>query len=206
MICSTVKKTASKLSWYATSRLRRSWPMLTDALPAKPAVVMGQGLFIGSNASSGIMEAMLSSSPMLIITDTSDGGVAMHPANQSGADEYGSIDLPSIFKAMTKYTAVAASPKEAVLSTQLAIKHATSGRPGPSSVVMRSAAIGGEVDVESPPFVHNAAGYLNTVKPQSSPQDIQRAIEILSQSPPARAGGRQRGAHLTLPRQPPGVG
>ena len=148
----------------------------------KPAVVMGQGLFIGSNASFGIMEAMLSSSPMLILTDTSDGGVAMHPANQSGAGEYGSIDLPSIFRSMTKYTAVAASPKEAVLSTQLAIKHATSGRPGPASVVMRSAAIGGEVDVESPPFIHNAAGYLNTAKPQSSPQDIQRAIEILSQS------------------------
>ena len=148
----------------------------------KPAVVMGQGLFIGSNASFGIMEAMLSSSPMLILTDTSDGGVAMHPANQSGAGEYGSIDLPSIFRSMTKYTAVAASPKEAVISTQLAIKHASSGRPGPASVVMRSAAIGGEVDVESPPFIHNAAGYLNTVKPQSSPQDIQRAVEILSQS------------------------
>ena len=148
----------------------------------KPAVVMGQGLFIGSNASFGIMEAMLSSSPMLILTDTSDGGVAMHPANQSGAGEYGSIDLPSIFKAMTKYTSVAATPKEAVLSTQLAIKHASSGRPGPASVVMRSAAIGGEVDLESPPFVHNAAGYLNTAKPQSSPQDIQRAVDILSQS------------------------
>ena len=148
----------------------------------KPAVVMGQGLFIGSNASFGIMEAMLSSSPMLVLTDTSDGGVGMHAANQSGAGEYGSIDLPNIFKSMTKYTAVAASPKEAVLSTQLAIKHATSGRPGPASVVMRSAAIGGEVDVESPPFIHNASGYLNTAKPQSAPQDIQRAVEILSQS------------------------
>ena len=148
----------------------------------KPAVVMGQGLFIGSNASFGIMEAMLSSSPMLVLTDTSDGGVAMHPANQSGAGEYGSIDLPGIFRAMTKYTAVAASPKEAVISTQLAIKHAISGRPGPASVVMRSAAIGGEVDVESPPFIHNAAGYLNTTKPQSAPQDVARAVEILSES------------------------
>ncbi len=162
----------------------------------KPAAVMGQGLFIGSNASFGIMEAMLSSSPMLILTDTSDGGLAMHPANQSGAGEYGSIDLPSIFKAMTKYTAVAATPKEAVLSTQLAIKHASSGRPGPASVVMRSAAIGGEVDLESPPFVHNAAGYLNTTKPQSSPQDIQRAVDILSQSrrPVVLAGN---GVHIS---------
>ena len=143
---------------------------------------MGQGLFIGSNAAFGIMEAMLSSSPMLVLTDTSDGGIGMHPANQSGAGEYGSIDLPNIFKAMSKYTTLATSPKEAVLGTQLAIKHAISGRPGPASVVMRSAAIGGEVDVESPPFIHNAAGYLNTAKPQSAPQDIQKAVEILSQS------------------------
>ena len=148
----------------------------------KPAVVMGQGLFIGSNASFGIMESMLSSSPMLILTDTSDGGVGMHAANQSGAGEYGSIDLPAIFRAMTKYTAVAASPKEAVLSAQLAIKHAMSGRPGPAAVVMRSASIGGEVDVESPPFIHNAAGYLNTAKPQSAPADVEKAVRILAES------------------------
>jgi len=148
----------------------------------KPAAIMGQGLFMGSNAAFGIMESMLSSSPMLILTDTSDGGSAQHPANQSGAGEYGSIDLPTIFKAMTKYTTLATNPKEAVLGTQLAIKHATSGRPGPACVVMRSASIGGEVDVESPPFIHNAAGYLNTTKPQSAPHDIQKAIEILSSS------------------------
>ena len=148
----------------------------------KPAVVMGQGLFIGSNASFGIMEAMLSSSPMLVLTDTSDGGSAQHPANQSGAGEYGSIDLPAIIKGMTKYTSVATSPKEAVLGTQLAIKHATSGRPGPAAVVMRSAAISGEVDVETPPFIHDTAGYLNTAKPQSAPQDIARAVEIMAAS------------------------
>ena len=148
----------------------------------KPAVVMGQGLFIGSNASFGIMEAMLSSSPMLVLTDTSDGGAAQRPANQSGAGEYGSIDLPNIFKSMSKYTALAASPKEAVLATQVAIKHAISGRPGPAAVVMRSAAIGGEVDLESAPFIHNAAGFLNTAKPESAPADIQKAVEILGQS------------------------
>jgi acetolactate synthase I/II/III large subunit len=166
----------------------------------KPAAVMGQGLFIGSNASFGIMEAMLSSSPMLVLTDTSDGGVAQHPANQSGAGEYGSIDLPTIFKSMTKYTTLSTSPKEAVLGTQLAIKHATSGRPGPACVVMRTASISGEVDVESPPFIHPTTGYLNTAKPQSSPQDIQQAIEILSASrrPVLIAGN---GVHLSRAHQ-----
>lgn len=168
----------------------------------KPAVVMGQGLFIGSNASFGIMESMLSSSPMLVLTDTSDGGSAQHPANQSGAGEYGSIDLPTIMKAMTKYTTLAASPKEAALGTQLAIKHATSGRPGPAAVVMRSSSISGEVDVESPPFIHHTSGYLNTAKPQSAPQDIDKAIEILSSStrPVIMAGNgvHQGKAHAQL--------
>ncbi|MFB3097522.1 MAG: thiamine pyrophosphate-binding protein, partial [Dehalococcoidia bacterium] len=162
----------------------------------KPAVVMGQGLFIGSNASFGIMEAMLSSSPMVVLTDTSDGGSAQHPANQSGAGEYGSIDLQAIFKAMTKYTTLATSPKEAVIGTQLAIKHATSGRPGPACVLMRSASIAGEVDVESPPFIHPTTGYLNTAKPQSAPQDIERAIEILSNAKrPVLVAGN--GVHLS---------
>ncbi len=162
----------------------------------KPAVVMGQGLFIGSNASFGIMEAMLSSSPMVVLTDTSDGGSAQHPANQSGAGEYGSIDLQAIFKAMTKYTTLATSPKEAVIGTQLAIKHATSGRPGPACVLMRSASIAGEVDVESPPFIHPTTGYLNTAKPQSAPHDIERAIEILSNAKrPVLVAGN--GVHLS---------
>ena len=168
----------------------------------KPAAIMGQGLFMGSNATFGIMEAMLSSSPMLILTDTSDSGAAQRPANQSGAGEYGSIDLQSIFKSMTKYTTLATSPKEAVLGTQMAIKHAISGRPGPTTVLMRSAAIGGQVDVESPPFIHNAAGFLNTAKPASAPVDIQKALEILSESrrPVIIAGNgvHVAGAHSAL--------
>ena len=168
----------------------------------KPAAIMGQGLFMGSNATFGIMEAMLSSSPMLILTDTSDSGAAQRPANQSGAGEYGSIDLQSIFKSMTKYTTLATSPKEAVLGTQMAIKHAVSGRPGPTTVLMRSAAIGGQVDVESPPFIHNASGFLNTAKPASAPVDIQKALEILSESrrPVIIAGNgvHVAGAHSAL--------
>ena len=168
----------------------------------KPAAIMGQGLFMGSNATFGIMEAMLSSSPMLILTDTSDSGAAQRPANQSGAGEYGSIDLQSIFKSMTKYTTLATSPKEAVLGTQMAIKHAVSGRPGPTTVLMRSAAIGGQVDVESPPFIHNAAGFLNTAKPASAPVDIQKALGILSESrrPVIIAGNgvHVAGAHSAL--------
>ena len=161
----------------------------------RPAVIMGQGLFMGSNAAFGIMEAFLSSSPMVVLTDTSDGGAAQHPANQSGAGEYGSVDLPNMFRSMSKYTTLATTPKEAVMGTQLAIKHAVSGRPGPACVVMRSASIVGEVDLGTPPFIHHSAGYLNVGKPQASPQDIQRAVEILrvAKSPVMVAGN---GVHM----------
>ena len=186
------------------ARHEQSAAIMADAYgraAGKPAVVMGQGLFIGSNASFGIMEAMLSSSPMLVLTDTSDGGAAQRPANQSGAGEYGSIDLPNIFKSMSKYTALAASPKEAVLATQTAIKHAVSGRPGPASVVMRSAAIAGEVDLESPPFIHHAAGFLNTAKPESAPADVARVVQILAESRrPVLVAGN--GVHVAGAHQP----
>ena len=161
----------------------------------KPAAIIGQGVFMGSNAAFGIMEAFASSSPMVVLTDTSDGGVGQHPANQSGAGEYGSIDLLNIFRSMTKYTTLATTPKEAVLGAQLAVKHATTGRPGPTCLLMRSASIGGEVDLESPPFIHSTAGYLNVSQPQPSPQDIERAIELLrgSKRPVMVAGN---GVHM----------
>ena len=100
-------------------RHEQSAAIMADAYgraTGKPAVIMGQGLFMASNASFGIMEAMLSSSPMVVITETSDGGVAMHPANQSAAGEYGSIDITAIFKTMTKYTTLATNGKEAALA------------------------------------------------------------------------------------------
>ena len=146
----------------------------------KLAAIMGQGLFMGSNAAFGIMEAFLSSTPMLVLTDTSDGGSAQHPANQSGAGEYGSVDLHSMFRAMTKYTTLATTAKEAVLGTQLAIKHATSGRQGPACVLMRSASIVGEVDLESPPFIHHTGGYLNTRAPHAGPQDVEDVVKLLA--------------------------
>ncbi len=146
----------------------------------RPAAVMGQGLFIGSNASFGIMEAQLSSSPMVVLTDTSDGDMAQHPANQSGSGEYGSIDLLTIFRSMSKYTTLATSAKEAVVGLQLAMKHATSGRPGPGVVLMRSRSIIGDVDVESPPFIHPIQGYLNTKPSVARPEDVEKAAQLLA--------------------------
>lgn len=162
----------------------------------KPAVIMGQGVFMGSNAAFGIMEAYMSSSPMIILTDTSDGEFALHGNNQSGAGYYGTVDLLSIFRGMTKFTTLATTPKEAVMGLQLAIKHATTGRPGPACVLMRSRSIVGEVDEKNPPFIQPTKGYLNVSRPAVRPEDVRRVTELLmeAKSPVIMAG---HGVHLS---------
>ena len=58
-------------------------------LTGKPAVVMGQGAWIGSNAAFGIMEAYMAGSPMLIIGDFSDySGLTQHAPYQCSSGEY----------------------------------------------------------------------------------------------------------------------
>ena len=56
--------------------------------------------------------------------------------------------------------------------------------------------------MESPPFIHNAAGFLNTAKPESAPSDVQRVVQILSESrrPVLVAGNgvHVAGAHAQL--------
>jgi acetolactate synthase-1/2/3 large subunit len=107
-------------------------------LTGKPAVVMGQGPWIGTSGGIGIIESLHSGLPMLIICDTSDYfSLPQHGPYQSGSGEYGSFDLPSMMRAMTKYTTVASNASEFLHGLQLAIKHATTGRPGPAAVLIK---------------------------------------------------------------------
>ena len=146
-------------------------------LTGKPGVVMGQGAFIGSSAAFGTMEAFMSSSPMLVLTDASEGGdFSLHVPYQSGIGEYGSLDLRGIFKSITKYTALATTPKEAVRAVQMAIRHATVGRPGPTCVIMRSEAITGEVDLDKPPKIYRTDRYLQPAL-SSAPMALVQDVE-----------------------------
>ena len=42
---------------------------MAGRLTGRPAVLLGQGAFIGSSGAFGVMEAFLASSPMVVITD-----------------------------------------------------------------------------------------------------------------------------------------
>ena len=166
-------------------------------LTGKPGVLMGQGAYIASSGGFGTMEAFLSNSPMLILVDTSDGGpFAQHGYNQSGSGEYGSFDIRDILRAMCKFVAYAATPEEAVQGTQLAIKHAVSGRPGPAAVVMRNDAIRGEIDPRRVPKIYPIAGYLKETTMVPPSDDIEKAGRLLASAkgPVIIAGN---GVHLS---------
>src|ERR1700735_1737056 len=49
-------------------------------LTGRPLVVMGQGEWIAGNAGQGFLEALLGSSPIVILTELSDGGALSHHA------------------------------------------------------------------------------------------------------------------------------
>ena len=166
-------------------------------LSGRPAVLIGQGPFIASSGTFGILEAFSSCSPMVILTDTSEADAfSQHGNYQSGTGEYGSYDLPGMLRAASKYVTYAVTPEEAVQGVQLAIKHATSGRPGPACVVMRTAAISGEVNPERVPKIYPTERYLRTSLTTPPQADIESVAKLLIEARyPVLIGGN--GVHVS---------
>ncbi len=150
-------------------------------LTGRPGVVLGQGAWIGTNGAFGILEAFLAGSPMLVLADVSDySSLLQFGPYQNVGGEYGAADLPSIMRAMTKYTTVANTPDEFVHGTQLAIKHATTGRPGPTCVLTRWNAGISEIDPEqATPMVRPLEGHLRVSPPSISTVDAERVADLL---------------------------
>lgn len=149
-------------------------------LTGKPGVFAGQGGFAGTTGMFGVVEAFLASSPMVVLSELSDNHeFVVHGPIQSAAGHYGSFDLPSMFRATTKYTAVAHYPREAVLSVQLAIKHATTGRPGPTACLFRANSLREPVVVDGLPEVHETTRLLNTGKSVPEAAALDAAAQVL---------------------------
>jgi len=124
-------------------------------ITGKPAVLVGQGPFIATSGGYGIIESFYAGLPMIIICDTSDYySLPFHGPYQNGTGDYGAVDVPAMLKSMTKFTAVATTPTEFVQGLQLAIKHATTGRPGPGAVAVRWNVPFENIDLEAthPPY------------------------------------------------------
>ena len=149
-------------------------------LTGRPAVAMGQAAFMLTNAGMGIVEACLAGSPMLVIADLSDGHpFTQHGPYQSGSGDFGSWDARDTIRGYTKEVFVARDGASAVQNTQLALKHATTGQPGPVALLFHSTALAGSVGPETTPRLYSTAGYLSG-RHGADAEDVSAAVEALA--------------------------
>jgi acetolactate synthase-1/2/3 large subunit len=150
-------------------------------LTRKPGVIIGQGPWVLGNGLIGTMEALLSSSPMLLLTDFSDSpGFNLHGPYQAGTGDYGTWNARQAFSGVTKAVFEAGDPTTAVQATQMAIKHATSGQPGPVAVLYAAAGLAGSVEPESRPRLYATGPYLPTRPPPADPGRVAAAAKAIA--------------------------
>ena len=160
-------------------------------LTGKPGVVMGQGIFLACNALFGTLEAIKGASPMLLLGDFTDMAPFQHHAPyQAGTGEHGNHDLRNLLASATKYTAAVYEPKQAMQTIQLALKHATTGTPGPVAVIFASRSLAGTVKTRRPPRVHATDRVLAHGAHRPAADDVRRVADALlgASSPVILAG------------------
>jgi acetolactate synthase-1/2/3 large subunit len=150
-------------------------------LTGRPGVILGQGPWVLGNGLIGTIEALLSSSPMLLLTDLSDTPeFSTHAPYQSGTGEYGNWDARRSYGGVTKAVYPALQPAGAVQATQLAIKHALAGQRGPVAVLYSISALAGRVGPDSTPRLYDTAPYLPQPLPPEQQDRIAAAAKALA--------------------------
>jgi acetolactate synthase-1/2/3 large subunit len=154
---------------------------VTGRVTGRPGVIMGQGSWVLGHGIIGTLEAHLSSTPMLLLTELSDTpGFDLHAPYQAGTGDYGVWDAKQAYEAITKQVFVARDPLTAVQATQLAIKHALAGQPGPVAVLYsRSALLGPPVGPDSFPFLYKTKYYIPPAPPPATPSLVTLAAEAI---------------------------
>jgi acetolactate synthase-1/2/3 large subunit len=167
-------------------------------MTGEPIAVMGQGEWIAGNAGQGSLEAALGSSPIVILTEMSDGGTFSHHAPyQAGTGDYGTWSAQQALAGVTKRVMVSHTPAQAVQQTQLALKHAVTGQPGPVAVLFRSTALDGYVRPREAPRIYPTTSYLPKTPRCVDEQKLTEAIGLLTSAsrPIIIAGNGVRLAH-----------
>jgi acetolactate synthase-1/2/3 large subunit len=149
-------------------------------LTGVPGVLVGQGPWVLGLGVLGLLEAKLSSSPLLVLTDFSDSsGFAMHGAYQVGTGDYGGWDARLSFLGLTKRVIEARNPRDAVQGTQLAVKHAMSGERGPVAVLFSGASLTDPLLLGAGPRLYATPRYIGHRSFRADPTHVQRAAEAL---------------------------
>jgi acetolactate synthase-1/2/3 large subunit len=164
-------------------------------LTRRPGVMIGQGPWVLGNGLIGTIEAFLSSSPMLLLTDFSDATrFHLHAPYQQATGDYGSWDARRAFSGVTKQVMQAHEPIAAVQATQLAIKHALSGQCGPVAVLFAQDSLSGTVSPDSQPGLYPTRYYLPAPPPPADAAMVTAAAKALldAQRPVVIAGNGVR--------------
>jgi acetolactate synthase-1/2/3 large subunit len=150
-------------------------------LTRKPGVIIGQGPWVLGNGLIGTIEALLSSSPMLLLTDLSDmPGFNLHAPYQAGTGDYGLWNARQAFGGVTKQVFEAREPIAAVQATQLALKHAMSGQPGPVAVLYGVGGLAGSVEPESRPRLYATGPFLPVPPAPADSARVAAAAALIS--------------------------
>ena len=150
-------------------------------MTGSPAVLAGQGPWIGSLGTIGQMEARLGSSPMVVLTEASERGdySTLAPYQQSRGD-YGGLSLPKILDGVTKEWWFPRTPTETVRTVQLAFKHATAGRNGPCAVIFDGSAITDDLPVDNTPAVWDDDAQVENWSSAPTDRDVEAAADALA--------------------------
>jgi acetolactate synthase-1/2/3 large subunit len=151
-------------------------------LHREPGVLAGQGPWIGSIGAIGQMEARLGSSPMIVLTEASERGEysTLAPYQQARGD-YGGFALPKILDGIAKEWWFPRTANETLRSMQLAFKHATAGRPGPTAVILDGDAVTSEVpEDDGPPALWSPEEQVKNWQSRPTEGDVERAAEHLA--------------------------
>lgn len=152
-------------------------------LTRRPGVLVGQGPWVLGNGLLGTLEAHLSSSPMVLLTDFSDTPeLSLHAPYQSGTGDYGGWDARLSFRGVTKQVMEAHEPAAAVHAAQLAIKHALSGQPGPVAVLYSISAFQGMVTADSQPALYPTQTYLPKRSTALDEESLEQAAAALARA------------------------
>ncbi len=149
-------------------------------LTRRPGVLLGQGPWVLGNGLIGTIEAYLSSSPMLLLTDFSDAPrFPLHAPYQQGTGDWGSWDARRAFGGVTKHVMQAHDPIAAVQATQLGIKHALAGQPGPVAVLYSHDSLAGSVAPNSQPMLYPTRYYLPGMPPAAEQHQVEAAAAAI---------------------------
>src|SRR5882724_1418718 len=149
-------------------------------LTRRPGFMIGQGPWVLGNGLLGTLEAYLSSSPMVLLTDFSDAPrFTLHAPYQQATGDWGSWDARRAFSGVTKHVMQAHDPIGAVQATQLGIKHAMAGQPGPVAVLYSHDSLAGTVAPDSQPTLYPTRHYLPPAPPPAETVRVEAAAKAI---------------------------